>query len=210
MLRATKPKESTMTWITQNWTSGQLNALVKKIGGEEVARGILDGSLVFKIEKPAVSPLLERLGTSLVLATTGPFVASEKFKLKKDGGICSHLGNDFQSWFLGKTEEAKGETTLRFARLTRNSLDKPILDELGDKAETSLAEMFAMMEAQARRQESPLLVNIFANTFYIRDANNVLRVVRVFFVQGGWNVIAFSTYSPGGCSEGDRIFSRNS
>lgn len=45
-----------MTWITQNWTSGQLNALVKKIGGEEVARGILDGSLVFKIEKPTVSP----------------------------------------------------------------------------------------------------------------------------------------------------------
>ena len=29
-----------MSWITQDWTSGQLNALVKKIGEEKIVLGI--------------------------------------------------------------------------------------------------------------------------------------------------------------------------
>ncbi|MEK7606543.1 MAG: hypothetical protein AAB458_03080 [Patescibacteria group bacterium] len=210
MLRATKPKENTMSWMTKDWTQGELNALVKKIGGEEVARGVLNDSLLFKIEKSTVPPLLDVIGTHLVLATTSPIFGIEKFKLKKDGGICSYLGDNFRSWFLGKTEDPKSETTLRSARLTRNSPDKPILETLGDKAETSLAEMFAMMEVQADGKGGNLLVNGYANIFYVKDSTGMLRAVYAHWFGVGWGVHAGSVGGPSGWRDGGRVFSRNS
>ncbi len=183
---------------------------MKKVGGEKVARGILDGTLKFQIEKPPVPPLLDIIGTHLVPATTSPFVAKEKFTLKKDGGICSYLHPDFSSWFLGKTEDAKGETTLRSATLTKDSLDKAILAELGTLAETTLTEMFAMMEAQADGTEGDLLTNGYANIFYVKDVNNVLRAVSASWSGGGWGVGAGSVEDPDGWLADGRVFSRNS
>ncbi len=162
--------------------------------------------------KPPVPPLLDIIGTHLVPATTAPFVAKEKFTLKKDGGICSYLHPDFSSWFLGKTEDAKGETTLRSARLTKDSLDKAILAELGTLAETTLTEMFTMMEAQADGKEGDLLTNGYANIFYIKDitGTGTLRAVRARWADDGWGVVAFSVEYPRRWGGGRRIFSRNS
>lgn len=39
-------------WAIKDWTQGELNALVKKLGGEKVARGILDGTVRFTVEMP--------------------------------------------------------------------------------------------------------------------------------------------------------------
>lgn len=36
-------------WMTKDWTQGDLNAVVKKIGGEKIARGILDGTVKFTV-----------------------------------------------------------------------------------------------------------------------------------------------------------------
>lgn len=159
--------------------------------------------------KPLNPPLLETIGTHLVPATTSPFVAKEKFTLKKDGGICSYLHPDFSSWLLGKTEDAKGETTLRFARLTKDSLDKPILAELGDTAETTLSDIFALMEKQSKGENGVLLTNGWANIFYVRDAK-VLRAVHVRWDVVGWRVYAPSVGRPLRWLAGYRLFSRNS
>ena len=91
------------------------------------------------------------IGTTTVSATTKKFVSKKKFKLRKDGGVCSCLGENFEAWFLkgdGKIEEPVMEQELRYANLSQASVDSSIIKELGGeaKAETSLTEMFSMME----------------------------------------------------------------
>jgi len=39
-----------MNWMTQDWTTGQLNALVKNLGGDKIARGINDGTVKFVVQ----------------------------------------------------------------------------------------------------------------------------------------------------------------
>ena len=46
----------TNVWMTQDWTSGQLNALVKLVGGEETARAILAGTVEFKLVEKVQTP----------------------------------------------------------------------------------------------------------------------------------------------------------
>jgi len=167
---------------------------------------------IIEIKKSSVPSFLECLGTRLVLATTAPFVAKDHFIEDTSHSAkvrIVYLDRNFKTWFLGKTEGAKCETALRYAKLTGNELDKSILDELGDKAETSLAEMFAVMEAQADGKAGDLLVDSYANTFFIRDITGTLRAVRVDWYGNGWRVFARSVYSFGwnGCR---RLFSRNS
>ncbi len=38
-----------MSWLTKDMTQGDLNAVIKKIGGLKVARGILDGTVKFTV-----------------------------------------------------------------------------------------------------------------------------------------------------------------
>jgi len=163
--------------------------------------------------KKPVSSLLKFVGTCTTPATSEPFEAREEFKLKKDGGICSFLGDNFTAWFLngiGRIDEPGGETALRFARLTKDEFDKPILDELGDTATIALVDVFANMEAQADGGEGDLLVDGRANIFYCLDQNNVLRAVSVYWYDGGWGVGAGSVDGPGGWFAGCQVFSRNS
>ena len=50
-----------MSWMTKDWTQGELNALVKKLGGEQVARGILSGTVKFTVsvvDAPNYQPYL--------------------------------------------------------------------------------------------------------------------------------------------------------
>ena len=101
-------------------------------------------------------------------------------------------------------------TELRYAKLTRSSLDAPILEELGDKAEASLSQMYALMARQANGQEGVLLTNGWANIFYVRDINGELRAVRVRWDGRGWFVDAYSVTYPNGWYDGNRVFSRNS
>ena len=59
------------------------------------------------------------------------------------------------------------------------SVDGPILAELGGeaKAETTLTEVYSLMEAQKNGENGPLLTNGYANIFYVRDVNGALRAV---------------------------------
>ncbi|MDO8470618.1 MAG: hypothetical protein Q7S63_01420 [bacterium] len=157
------------------------------------------------------SGLLELIGTIVIPATSMPFVVREKFVVGNAQAKISWLGENFTTWFLEKIEEPVVETTLRYAKLITSSVDGPILTELGDeKAETTLTQIFALIERQAKGEEGVLLTNGWANIFYIRDVNGELRAVRVGWGGGDWGVDAGSVEDPDGWGGGRRVFSRNS
>ncbi len=167
-------------------------------------------------DHPVIQSLLELVDSAiLVSATTARFVAKDRFKLKKDGGICSYLGDNFKAWFLkgeGKIEEPFVGSTICSKKLLQNSLDGPIITELGGqaKAETTLTEMFSEMAKQPSGGEGALLNNGWWNIFYIRDLKGVLRAVGVRWRGGGWCVGADSVKGPLAWVAGFLVFSRNS
>ena len=166
--------------------------------------------------KPLNPPLLEPLGTVTIAATAEHFVASEKFVVytsRKAKVKIAWLGSNFQEWFLGKTETPAPEVTLKYGKLTCYALDEEIRKEIGaERDETTLAEIYSLMERQANGKQGVLLTNGWANIFYVRDANGVLRAVDVRWrvYDGGWSVVARSVSYPFWWRDGYRVFSCNS
>ena len=190
-------------------STGQMEACINRMGGWDNFLRYIGGQ-----GKIVFDTILAFVGTWIAPATTEPFVVSEKCVVdtsRKAKVKISFLGNNFRAWMLGKVEEPGGETVLRHARLTKNSVDKPILDELGDKAETALTDIFAMMMEQPNgEKEGNLLADGPANIFYVRNINGVLRAVDVYWYDGGWYVNAYSVENPYTWYAGYRVFSRNS
>jgi len=164
----------------------------------------------------AVITLLSTIvATFTVPATTEKFVAKDKFKVdtgKKAKVRISHLGSNFKDWFLNKIEDPFAGSTISGRKLEKKSVDDQILAELGgnEAAETTLAEMWAAMEAQPNGEDGDLLNNGWANIFYVSDINGTLRAVDVDWLDGGWVVSALSVENPSKWRVGCRVFSRNS
>jgi hypothetical protein len=159
--------------------------------------------------------ILNMLGTTTTSATTEKFVAKEKFR--KDSKEVKFYGffRSFEEDFLsgdGKIEEPLNEQELRYGNLTKNSVDGPIIEELGGeaKAETTLTELYDLLKKQANRKCGDLLTNGYANILYIRNTSGVLRAVNVNRCDDGWHVFAASVEDPHGWPAGRRVFSRNS
>lgn len=159
--------------------------------------------------------IIEPLGTTPVPATTELFVVRENFKVDTSPEAkvkISFIGDNFQRWFTGKCEAPCGERSLRYGRLKQRSVDAPIIAELGGEAavETSLADVWALMAGQPNGEAGKLLNNGWANVFYVKDLDGVVRAVGVFWRGGGWDVGAYEVGSPGPWHGGSRVFSRNS
>lgn len=175
-------------------------------------------ALVEVFGKSPRGPLLEFLGTVTITARTERFVAKEKFVVdtKRNAPVkISYLSNDFKERFLsgdGKVEDPIAEQTLRYARLRKSSVDAPIIAELGGevKAETTLAEVYALMAQQPNGENGVLITNGYANIFYIRDIRGVLRAVYVIWDGVGWDVNADPVGDPDEWDDGRQVFSRNS
>lgn len=162
-----------------------------------------------------VSSVLEFLGTVAIPARTERFFAKEKFvvNVKPTAPVKIDLiGDNFTQWFGGKIEDPMTQQALRYAKLRQSSVDGPIVAELGGEAtaETTLAEIYALMEQQPNGEHGILLTNGYANIIYVRDINGVLRAVHVRWDDDGWLVSADSVDVPYEWSDGSRVFSRNS
>lgn len=195
-------------WCEAGGTPEEMNGLAEDLTG---LGQIISERRGLAIPKTA-ELLLEPISTVAIPATTKPFVAKDKFKLKIEGEICFYLGDNFTEWFLGKTEDPITEQVLRYAKLRKSSLDTPIIAELGGKAkaETTLTEMFSLMKKQGNGKSGVLLNNGYANIFYIKDQKGVLRAVGARWYGGGWDVRAGSVEDPGRWGGGYQVFSRNS
>ena len=215
----------------REFTTGPLNQLIVNLGGqdsdqwEQQFKQFLrkepcwtNGQITQGRGPKNTLSILELVSTVMVPAITGKFVAREKFvrdTSRKARVKISYLGDNFTAWFLngdGKTEDLESEQTLRYHKLKKYSVDGPIIAELGGKAkaETTLTEMFSLMEKQANGEDGVLLSNGYANIFYIKDSAVVLRTVGVSWIDDSWYVDADSVERPDGWSDGDRVFSRNS
>lgn len=217
----------------REFTTGPLNQLIVNLGGqdgdqwEQQLKQFLrkepcwtNGQAPQVVQPKPTPSILELVSTIVVSATTAKLVAKEKFVIntKRNAPVkISYLGDNFKAWFLngdGKTEDPISEQTLRYHKLRQSSVDGPIIAELGGeaKAETTLSEMFSLMEKQKHGEDGVLLNNGWANIFYVKDIAGVLRAVGVRWRGGGWGVSAHSVGRPrpGGWFGGGRVFSRNS
>ncbi len=193
-------------WV-QNHLIGS-GALSDLLAVDDLAGMNRDGRRLFLGLSMLNLPLLEEIGTVTIPATTKPFVAREKFVVNLGEGApvkISFLGGNFQDWFLGKTENSMEAIMLRYAKLTKPSPDSPILTELGEKAKTTLSQIYALMAGQPNGEEGVLLTNGWANIFYVDG-----RAVRVNWYGHGWLVHAYLVTDPGRWHDEYRVFSRNS
>jgi len=181
-------------------------------------QGSLKKTLAGSLLPSSTATLFEFVGLVTIPATSGKFVARKKFVVNTKCNApvkISAVWVNFAKWFLsgdGKIEKPIGEQTLRCHKLLKVSVDGPIINELGGeaKAETTLTEMFSLMEKQKNGKGGVLLNNSCANIFYIRDQNGLLRAVYVLWRGDGWLICARSVESPNMWLDGRRVFSRNS
>jgi hypothetical protein len=151
--------------------------------------------------------------TIVVSVSTKPFVARDHFVVNISQNapiIISSIGGNFRRWFLNKIEEPFATNVLRGSKLCKASKDGPIIAELGGEKEalTTLTEIFGCMELQAGGKRKPLLTNGYANIFYVRDADNMLRVVCILWRNGGWSVNAWAIDASSKWSADSFVFFR--
>lgn len=190
------------------------------MNGREAAKLVVDAIInrpkaEVELKSQAKTIILsEIIATVNIPATTEKFIAKDNFKVdtsRKATVKISYLGDYFKAWFLGKVEEPFLGGILYGRKLEKNSVDGPILSELGgaDIAEITLTELYAAMAAQPNGKSGSLLTNGWANVFYIKDVNGTLRTVRVRWLDGGWYVSAASVEIPSECNAGRQVFFRN-
>lgn len=195
-------------------TLGTVEAVFNKLGGLEGVEAFLRGTVEIIMKS-----IIDWLGTTTTSATTEntteKFVAKKKFRIDSKEVKFYGIWDNFREWFLsagdGKTEDPIGEQTLRYGKLTKNSVDGPIIEELGGeaKAETTLSDLYDLLKKQANGEKGVLLINGYANIFYIRDQSGVLRSVYAGWSDGGWRVSAISVECPSEWNAGRQVFSRN-
>lgn len=212
----------------REFTTGPLNQLIVNISGqdgdlwEQQFKKFLrkepcwtDGK---KYQVVKLKPLiLEFVSTVAISATTSKFVAKEKFvnNTKNNSQVkIVFLGEKFTEWFMsgsGKIEDPISNQTLCYAKLRKSSIDATVITELGGeiKAETTLSEMFSLIELQ-KDGEDGVLLNNGANIFYIKDQIGVLRSVCVYWDTGGWNITSYSVGNRCRWRGGYYVFFHNS
>jgi hypothetical protein len=208
--QAPRPSEIDQT-TAEGWISNQ-RGLKKKL-----AKSLLPQPTVIAKPPKPTSSILELVSTVVVSATTSKFVAKDKFVVntKYNAPVkISAVWDSFTKWFLsgdGKIEDLIGEQTLRYHKLQTSSVDGLIITELGgeEKSETTLTEMFSLMEKQKNGEDGVLLNDGYANIFYIRDQDGVPRTVFIGWYDG-WVVDAYSVGNPTKWCDGRQVFSRNS
>jgi hypothetical protein len=160
--------------------------------------------------------LLIPIGTTTVPATTIPFAAREWFivNTEKNARVkISYLNNAFKAQFLGKVEPPHRGSTLRCAKRSLEATVRgtDIINTLGgrEKAETTLEELFSLMEAQKNGEDGLLITDGYTNVFYIKDMDGTLRTVHTSW-HNGWLVSANTLADQDGWASGRRFFSRDS
>lgn len=156
--------------------------------------------------------LLSLISTTPMLGAV-KFKASEHFKVDTSENAkvkIAFLWDNFKTHFVPKVEENVPAGERKIHKLVRDSLDAPIIETLGDVHETYLADLWTLLELQPNGEEGHLLVNGYANIFYIKDKGGVAWAVDAHWNSGvgGWGVDVGSVSGPGEWSDGRQVVSR--
>lgn len=178
-------------------------------------RNVVNGTAkIVDIEKVAPK-ILKLLGTLSLPAIHGKFVARHRFVIdtKENAKVkFSYFGPNFVNWFMDKSEDSIGATKLCGYKLLEDSVDAPIVAELGGegKVETTLQELYSALKKQRKGEKGDLLADGWWNIFYVRDAKGTLRAVYVRWDGVGWRVFAHEVSNPVTWGAGSHVFTRNS
>jgi len=195
-----------------NQTAAAVAAIVNSINWERKGlnlQSIIQAANQGKLGQPLTDWLVSQGWVTV------KFIAKEKFVINigPDALVkISYLGDNFKKWFLngeGKVEDMNS-TNLVSLVLETAVMNKEIIAKIGDevKAETSLTEIYDLITKQPNGEKGVLLNSGWANIFYVRDQNGVLRMVHVFWSGDGWFVSAGSVDYPHRWRAGSRVFSR--
>lgn len=138
---------------------------------------------------PAVEPLDPPTTSSLSRAQK--FSAGEHFKenIAPSADVrIAWLGATFVRRFAIKIEDADGETVLQFHTVLRPSRDHHIIEELDDRHETRLVDLWCLLKVQAGGEPGALLTDAVPNIFYVRDSSGVLGAVDAVWGGAGWEI----------------------
>lgn len=173
-------------------TTGQSEACINRMGGwNNFLRYIGgEGKVVFET-------ILTILHTVKIFAQTAVTTSKEYFE---EAGVVS-MGSNFEAQFLGLEVSAVAESELAVRKLTQDSLDAPILTELGDKAEISVLQFREFLDANRGSTEWFI--------FYLKGKDgNVWAVSALWYAGGGWYVHAYSVDNPDRWRAGDQVLSQ--
>jgi len=194
-------------------TSEFLKGMGKAFGFmKAIANAVLDiGGDDSDMERVLKDADLRKQIAALIVGTVTKFAIADHFKLSNITIKFLYIGDNFKSWFYGKTEEAKDvAVSSPHHDLSKVSLDCEILNDLGGeaKAEVTMAGVYKLVNCQPNGEPGVLLTNGYTNIFYVRDVSGVLRAVYVHRYGDGWDVHANSVEDPDRWSAGSRVFSR--
>ena len=148
---------------------------------------------------PAPKPSLLQPVTTVDVVGIDEFIARDKFREGEtvDGVKIYWIGQNFKTNFLGLVEKGIAPATLSIQKLKKNSVDTPIMGELGEAAKSHLAQFWELLKKQGQGQKGALLVNGYANIAYIDDENGTRWAFNALWDSGnGWNVAADSFAYP--------------
>lgn len=155
--------------------------------------------------------LLKRIASAPVPATK-EFVLTEEVLKQYNIGWA---GENFRKVFLGKKCKAAKAGTTAFHSLQKDSLDPPIIAELGEDAKTAMGHVLWHINQQIKGQAGPLLVNGKWNLAYVEAEDEEGKITPWAVCAGwdsgdrGWGVGADSVGRPYEWDAGSQVLSRD-
>lgn len=174
-------------------TAGQMEACINRMGGWNHFLRFIGGQgrIVF-------DSIITLLRTVRIAAQPAITTSEEYFK---EAGVV-WMGENFKAQFLGLEVPAIEETELAVRRLEQNSLDTPILAELGDKAEIFVSQFKVFLNEHRGSNEWFI--------FYLKGRDKKLWAVDAYWDvdDDGWRVVADSVAGPDRWNRGCQVVSQ--
>lgn len=209
-----------MPGVTLQDITGPHNDLLIKLGGPDGPEYLKNLKLLLRkarqLDWATEASLITQIGTIKVAAVTG-FCAQDKIKKgTTDGVLIAYVSENLRTLVKGFGERMYGspESELHAYKLCRDVLDQPIIDELGgeEAALTTFDRMWEMLKPQGEGQpEGHLLVNGYANIFYIREYHAegkgaLWAVYCDWYAGNGWFLFANPVSDQYWWSAGSQVF----
>ena len=204
-------------WLTKDWTVGQLNALVKKIG-EKNARNILADKAEFQVIEPENPSLFSSL-ESVVLKAVPEHRTEDCFQNKE---VQYWRDSDLDTWTPQKRKGHKGGEYLFNVLNHHVSFREMALEILGVVGEdTSNEELQKLLIERGHCVEMKQIENLIEegeiakdgniSFFFVDNGDNTLSVVRAGWGSacGEWYVRIYGFGNYARWNPGDRILSHN-
>jgi len=191
-----------------NLTWGQTEALINKIGGEDVVRAILADRMRFEITEKSVLAPLEQV----TLDPKNPMNPSEFFTTRSGLWVSDRAKDLFLSATSDEVTLTGGITIAPFT-LTEQANDKTIRDALPESHVFGADELAAILAHLIECQwggKSGILdeKNYNWNLFYVKSKDGQVFVVGVYWGAGGRECFVRAWEAGDAWDAVDRIFSR--